>query len=75
GLPESNEIVVTATVGALRIGIAGPSSLVYPAMIDCIFGPDADDVTLAAQLSERLWGTHSTKLIAETMKVRQSTDK
>jgi len=43
GLPGSNEIVVVAAVGKLSLGMAHPSSLAWPAMIDRIFGIDVDD--------------------------------
>jgi hypothetical protein len=71
GLFESNEIVVTATVGVLCLGNSGPSSLIYPAMIDRIFGPDVEDVELASQLADQLWTAHSDRLIAEALRIRQ----
>lgn len=72
GLPASNEIVVTATVGALHLGMAHPSGLAWPAMIDRIFGIDVDDQRLAFWLSEQLWNALSVRLIAEALRVRQA---
>lgn len=74
GLIESNEVVVTATVGALCLGIADESWLIYPAMIDRIFGMDVHDVELAAQLAEKLWSTHSDMLLAEAARIRRSAE-
>jgi len=72
GLPESNEILVMAAVGTLKLGMAHPSSLAWPAMIDRIFGIDVDDQRLAFWLSEQLWNAHSVRLIAEALRVRQA---
>jgi hypothetical protein len=74
GLPESNEIVVTATVGALCLGIAAQSSLTRPAMVDRRFGSDADDLLLAGQLSVHLWCTQADRLIGEAERLRQIED-
>lgn len=70
GLPASNEIIVTATIGEVQIGIAAPSSLMWPAMIDRIFGMDVSDAYLSSQLSEQLWLMHGNRLAAEIWKVR-----
>ena len=71
GLPATNEIVVTAAVGILELGMAHRSSLLWPAMIDRIFGIDADDQRLAFRLSEQLWNAHSERLVAEALRVRK----
>lgn len=71
GLIETNEIVVTATVATLCLGIAGQSPLIYPVMIDRVFGPDVDDEALASELSEQLWNAQSRRLIAEASRVQQ----
>jgi hypothetical protein len=51
GLPGTNEIAVIAEVGNLRLGKACFSGLVWPAMIDRIFGIDVDD--------QRAWRSNS----------------
>jgi hypothetical protein len=72
GLPESNEIVVTATAGPLCLGIAHPSTLQFPAMRDRVFGPDVDDLILAAHLASQLWETSADRLIAAARQARLS---
>lgn len=72
GLPGTNEIVVMAAVGTLKLGMAHPSILAWPAMIDRIFGIDVDDQRLALWLSEQLWNAHSDRLIAEALRLRQA---
>jgi hypothetical protein len=71
GIPETNEIVVTATVGTLCLGIADQSNLLYPAMIDRIFGIDISDAVLVEQLTERLWTVQSSRLVAEAIRIRR----
>jgi hypothetical protein len=72
GLPETNEIVIIAAVGAIQLGMAHLSGLAWPAMIDRIFGIDIDDQRLALWLSEQLWNAHSNQLIAEALRLRPS---
>jgi hypothetical protein len=72
GLPGTNEIVVVAAVGEIKLGHAHPSALAWPAMVDRIFGIDVDDQRLAFWLSEQLWNARSERMIAEALRVRRS---
>lgn len=55
GLIETNEIVVIARYRDLEFGLAGPSPLIHPGMIDRIFGMDVDDRSFAGSLADALW--------------------
>ena len=68
GLPKTGEIAVLARAGELRLGKAGRSHLLHPAMADRVFGIDIADVALAHQLSHQLWAEQSNRLIAEAAK-------
>jgi hypothetical protein len=57
GLVDTNEIVVVARHGDRKFATAGPSPLLYPAMIDRLFGMDVDDQAYAQELSHQLWPT------------------
>ena len=72
GLPELNQIVVTAEVGELCLATAAITRLAWPAMIDRTFGIDLDDADLAMRLSERLWSAESERLVAEALRVRMA---
>ena len=73
GLPVTNEIVVLAEVGGLKLGKAHQSSLAWPAMVDRIFGIDVDDQRLALWLSAQLWASTSDQLIGEALRIRTNT--
>ncbi|WP_292999922.1 hypothetical protein [Nevskia sp.] len=70
GLLRTNEIAVIAEVGSLKLGMARVSSVVWPAMIDRIFGVDIEDRNLALWLSKELWDVRSNQLVTEAMRVR-----
>lgn len=72
GLHPSNELVVLVSVGMVRLGIAGPSPLLYPWMVDRLFGIDLVDGIAAMELGKQLWEKHSEQLIAEATKVRNT---
>ncbi|WP_295683821.1 hypothetical protein [Nevskia ramosa] len=72
GLPDTNEIAVIAEVGSLQLGMAHVSALLWPAMIDRVFGIDVDDQRLALRLSKELWDAHSERFVAEALRVRRA---
>jgi hypothetical protein len=55
GAPNTDEIIVRAQVHGKSFYMAGASPLLYPSMIDRIFGIDIDDHALASSLSNQLW--------------------
>jgi hypothetical protein len=73
GLIDTNEIAVTVRSGNLRFGIAQSSWLLYPEMIDRIFGMDISDQQLAAKLADELWCKHSSVLTDLAQRTRSST--
>ena len=58
GVPDSNLIIVKAIAGSFEILASSPSTVLYPAMADRVFGIDVEDQALAAQLSDQLWATY-----------------
>jgi hypothetical protein len=72
GLPDTNEIVVVAEVGSLKLGMAQVSGLLWPAMVDRTYGLDVDDRRLAHWLSNELWDAHSKRLVAEALRLRSA---
>lgn len=71
GLPKTNEILVTATVGDLCVAAAGISLLLAPKMQDRVYGIDPDDLRLASELSMCLWEAESVRLVTEALRVRE----
>lgn len=71
GLPVTNEIAVIAEVGSLKLGMAYVSALLWPAMIDRVFGIDIDDKHLALRLSKELWDAHSERLVEAALRIRR----
>lgn len=72
GLPDTNEIAVIIEVGSLKPGMAHASGLLWPAMIDRIFGIDVDDQRLALWPSKEMWDVHSDLLVAAALRVRHA---
>jgi hypothetical protein len=71
GLISTNEIAAIARVGALCFGIVAPSRLMYPAMVERIFGMDVWDDQLSRELSGQLWTQLGEQLTAEVMRLRR----
>lgn len=70
GLMGSNEVVVVARCGELRLAASRESGLLYPPMADRIFGIDVADQELAMQLSDELWARESERLTSEVNRLR-----
>jgi hypothetical protein len=73
GLIDTKEIAVTARCGDLRFGISQSSWLLYPEMVDRIFGMDVSDQELAAKLADELWRMHASVLIELAQRIRSGT--
>lgn len=70
-IPE-NQIVVVATCGKLAFYAKAQTWLLFPPLVDRVFGTDIDDVTLGLQLGDALWAEYggllrreSSRLVAE----------
>lgn len=64
GVPKTNEIVVKVEANDLAFYIAGESNLYSPHMSNRIFGLDVADQELADDLSNQLWDSKKTDLLA-----------
>lgn len=65
GLIDTNEIAVIVRCGSKAFGARAQSRIVMPAMAERIYGMDALDEALAAELGEKLWKVFSDELIQE----------
>jgi hypothetical protein len=64
GLVETNEIVTIARCGDFAVAASRPSPLLYPAMVDRIFGIDVSDYDVAMALSIEIWENHQQELLS-----------
>lgn len=64
GVPETNQLFVSATNGAFTVVRSVASPVVLPPMHDRIFGIDVDDLRVAGDLSAAIWQDHARELTA-----------
>ncbi|SEP72314.1 hypothetical protein SAMN04488038_101292 [Solimonas aquatica] len=64
-IPE-NQIVVTATCGTLAFYAKAQTWLLFPPLVDRVFGTDIDDVNLGLQLGDALWAAYGELLKQES---------
>lgn len=71
GLIDTNEIAVLATCGNKSFAASAVSKLTVPVMADRIWGMDVLDQMLADELGNKLWESHSNKLLQEVDRIRK----
>lgn len=70
GIFDSNEIVVIARCGDLEVGMACPSGVVYPVMLDRVFGIDVSDRELSFRMANQIWSRHGAELASKALAIR-----